>query len=158
MPVPYIIALILAVVVVVAARFVVPGLPWRARAASMTKADVALAAVGLLGLVVHCSAMFGRSWFQTIPGTGFVSSQINEGGLASMLWFAIPAALLVIGLRRQHWIVLAVLSLALLSVGVTMYVRVPTSTHLIAIFVTTVIVAAVISLLVVRRQPRVSGS
>jgi hypothetical protein len=64
-----------------------------------------------------------------------------------MVWYAVPAALVVLGLRRQHPAALTAVSLALTAVGITMYDGGSLPTHLTAIFVSVVILASVASTL-----------
>ncbi len=55
-------------------------------------------------------------------------------GHASQLWFAMPAVLVLAGLRRQSPIALLPVALGLAGVGVTMYDAGPLRPHLAAIF------------------------
>lgn len=111
-------------------RLVVPGLPVNRLARRLTRLDLALTLLGVLGLVLHCASMFFRPIVAALPGSDTVISQINSMGTASMVWFAVPALLVLVGLRRQHWAALALLAASLLAVGLTMYNDTALFTHL----------------------------
>ncbi len=129
-------------------RLLVPAVPPRPLARRITTAQAALTAVGLLGLLLHCTAMFFEPVVAAIPGTGPAISQINGMGAASMLWYAVPAVLLLVGLRRQLPLALAVLAVALLAVGITMYNGAALSTHVVTIYAAAVVIAGIMFLLV----------
>ncbi|MBG6226451.1 uncharacterized membrane protein YciS (DUF1049 family) [Arthrobacter sp. CAN_A2] len=128
-------------------RLVVPGLPATGITRRLSTLDLTLTVVGVLGLILHCASMFFRPIVAAIPGSSSVISQINSMGTESMIWFAIPALLVLIGLRRQHWVALILLTGSLLAVGVTMYNGTALSTHLDTIFAAGVIIAATVFLL-----------
>lgn len=144
----YVIALAASVAVIVSARFLVGSLPLRQAAAQLSPTDAVFAGVGMLGLVLHCGAMFFPAVFGDLPGSHRAISEINALGAVSIVWYVLAAALVLLGLRRQHTFALAVVAVALLAVGVTMYDGGPLRTHLVAIFVTVVILAGVVALLV----------
>lgn len=146
---PFIIFLLVVVVGIGAARWLVPGLPWRRFAAVLSPLNIALAVVGLLGLLLHCVAMFGGAWFAALPGMSGVASQITSAGLASVVWFVVPAVVLVFALRNQTPVVVGGIALTLLAVGLTMFIRVPFALHLVAIFAFVAAVTFVFSALVV---------
>jgi membrane protein YdbS with pleckstrin-like domain len=60
----------------------------------------------------------------------------------------VAAGLVMVGLRRQHVVALVMVAASLATVGCTMYDGGRLSTHLTAIFVAVVILAAVLALLV----------
>ncbi|WP_026531532.1 hypothetical protein [Arthrobacter sp. H41] len=91
-------------------RLVVPGLPAARVARRLTSLDLGLTVVGVLGLILHCASMFFRPLVAAIPGSASVISQINSMGTASMIWYTVPAVLILVGLRRQHWIALIFLA------------------------------------------------
>lgn len=128
-------------------RLVVPGLPVNRLARRLTRFDLALTLLGVLGLVLHCASMFFRPIVAALPGSDTVISQINSMGTASMVWFAVPALLVLVGLRRQHWAALALLAASLLAVGLTMYNGTALFTHLDTIFAAGVMIAATLFLL-----------
>ncbi len=124
-------------------RLLVPAVPPAGLARRITPAELAVAVAGLAGLILHCGAMFFEPVVAAIPGTGPVIGQINGMGPASMLWYAVPAVLLLAGLRRQHIIAVVVLAAALLAVGVTMYNGAALATHLMTIYAAAVVIAAI---------------
>jgi hypothetical protein len=140
--------LALAVVVIVASRYVFVGLPLRRIAVRVTVTDAAFISVGLVGLAFHCGAMFFRNTAQRIPGSHSAIRAIDAMGTASRVWFIVPAILVVIGLRRQYPLALLAVAAALATVGATMYDHGPLRTHLTAIFLAVVIHAVVAATLV----------
>ena len=77
--------------------------------------------VGLIGLLVHCAAMFATTAMLAVPGSEPVVAVINALGWGSLGLFVVPGGPLVVGLRQQEpwaWIVLAA---ALTAVGCAMY-------------------------------------
>jgi hypothetical protein len=138
-------------------RLVVPGLPAQRITRRLSPLDLALTVLGVLGLVLHCASMFFGPVVGAIPGSGSVISQINSMGTVSMIWYAVPALLVLVGLRRQHWIALILLATSLLAVGITMYNGTALSTHLDTIFAAGVMIAATVFLLSTspwRREPK----
>ncbi len=97
-------------VALLAVRLLVPAVPPAGLARRITPAELAVTVAGLAGLLLHCGAMFFEPVVAAIPGTGPVIGQINGMGTASMLWYAVPAVLLLAGLRRQQIIAVVVLS------------------------------------------------
>ncbi len=142
------ITLAVVAVLVLLARFVVPQLPVKSRAARLSSVDAALLGVGVLGLVFHCTAMFSRRIYDGAAVLRPLVGAVNSMGVASVVLFVVPALLILIGLRRQQRGALAALSLTLIAVGVTMYVRGPLPLHLAAIFAATIALAALVSLFV----------
>jgi len=158
MPTAFVVSLGAIVVAILAARVMFAALPLRVVARPVTAAQMAFTAGGLCGLLFHCIAMFARSWVQRLPGTGTVLSQINALGAPSVVWYTVPAVLVLVGLRRQHPTALAVVALALIAVGVTMYDNGSLRTHLIAIFLTVLTLTFVLATLVqLPRQFRTVG-
>ena len=92
--------------------------------------------------------MFSQRIYEGAPAVKPLVGLVNSMGVVSVVLFVVPAALILIGLRRQQRGALAVLSLTLVAVGVTMYVGGPLQLHLAAIFAATVVLAAVVSLFV----------
>ncbi|MDJ0351441.1 hypothetical protein [Pseudarthrobacter sp. PH31-O2] len=129
-------------------RLLAPAVPHARLARRVTPGELVLAVAGVAGLVLHCGAMFFGSVVAAIPGTGSVIAQINAMGTASILWYVLPAALLLAGLRRQQLFAVVVLAVALLAVGVTMYNGAPLATHLVTIYAAAVVIAAIMFLLV----------
>ncbi len=121
------------VAAILGGRVLVPALPLRHVAVAVTRTDVVLLGAGLVGLASHCSAMFFPAGVHLLPGADEVISQIDALQTISIILFAVPAALLLLGLRRQHPVAPAVAAVALAAVGVTMYDAGPLSAHLAAI-------------------------
>jgi hypothetical protein len=110
--------------------------------------DVGMAGAGISGLILHCASMFFEPVVSSLPGSAGVISQINLMAPASVIWYAVPSLLLLARLRRQNTVVLAVLAVALLTVGVTMYNDAALWIHLDAVFAAGVVTAAILFLLV----------
>lgn len=135
------------VVVVLGARALVAGLPLR-WASRLGAVDAGLLAVGIVGLAFHCGAMFFRSRVTAVPATSRAVDMINALGRGSIVWYAASAALVVVGLRRQHPLALASAGLTLVAVGVTMYDGGPLDPHLASIFAAVVVLAGIAAALV----------
>ena len=144
----YVVALAVTVVAILTARFLVTALPLRRVAVRLTVTDTVLAALGVAGLVFHCGAMFFRSAAEALPGADALVREIDALGTVSVVLYVVPAALVVLGLRRQTPVAVAAVVLALTAVGVTMYNGGPLDTHLTAIFVSIVTLAVIASALV----------
>jgi hypothetical protein len=151
----YVLGLALVVVVGVGLRVLVPALPWRTIATRIMVTDAALVVLGSLGLVFHCGAMFFPALFRHLPGAHTAIGRINAMGTTSIVWYAVAAALVVLGLRRHHPVVVGLVVLALAAVGVTMYDTGPLTTHLVAIFLSVVVLIGVVTALTLppRHQP-----
>ncbi len=146
----------IAVALILASRLAFAFLPLRTLAARLSVIDVAVVTVGVVGLAFHCGAMFFRSEVAHLPGLSSAIRAINAMGTASKLWYAVPAILVIVGLRRQYPVALVVVAVALTVVGITMYDHGSLTTHLRAIFSAVVILAATGVLLV--RPPWQSGT
>jgi hypothetical protein len=150
------ITLAVSVLLILLARFVVPQLPVKSRAVRLSLPDAALVGVGVLGLLFHCTAMFSRQIYDGASVIKPLVGLVNSMGVVSVVLFVLPAVLILIGLRRQQRGALAVLSLTLIAVGVTMYVDGPLQLHLTAIFAATIVLAVLVSLFVLApRRARV---
>ena len=147
MSISFVVTLAMAVVALLVLRLSIPGLPPQRLARRLTWLDLGLTVVGVLGLVLHCASMFFRPLVAAVPGTDGLVSQINTLGTASVIWYVIPALLVMVGLRRQHWVALVLLAAALVAVGITMYNGTALSTHLDTIFVAGLMIAATMFLL-----------
>jgi hypothetical protein len=137
-----------AVAAILAARFLVATLPLRRVAVAIRSTDAVIVAVGLAGLAFHCGAMFFRSVVQTVPGADRAISQIDALQTISIIWFAVFAALVLLGLRRQHPLALTLSTTALAAVGITMYDEGSLPIHLAAIFVCVVTLAGIAAALI----------
>jgi hypothetical protein len=130
------------------ARFALPQLPLAKASVRVSGAEVALLGVGILGLIFHCTAMFYRLLFGGIPAARPLVDAVNGMGAASVALYVVPAVLTLISLRHQHRIALTVMTLALISVGLTMYLGSPLRLHLASIFLAVVVFVGVLTLLV----------
>ena len=144
----FVIGLGISVLMVLGARFLLAGLPLRGLARRITPPDVGLVVLGAVGLVFHCVAMFFRRLVDPLPGVDAVVSDIRALETASIIWYAVPAVLVLIGLRRVQPVALGVTALAFTAVGVTMYNEGPLDIHLTAIFGSAVVLALVVATLV----------
>lgn len=144
----FLVSLAAVVIVALGTRLTLPAVPPSRLARAITAADAVVVGVGLLGLAFHCGAMFFRSMAERLPGAGPAIRQIDALGHASVVWYVVPAVLTVVGLRRQHPIALAGVAFALAGVGITMYDGSSLQTHLTAIFISVVVLASVLALLV----------
>lgn len=152
MSTPYVVTLLVLVAAIGVARAVLPVLPLRRVSVRLHPVDVVLSVLGVLGLAVHCGAMFYRSTVQSLPGAAKAVSEIDALGTASIVAFAVPAALLIAGLRRIYLPALALVVLTLAAVGTTMYDEGPLTAHLTAIFLTVTLLALCTATLIGRPQ------
>lgn len=152
MPLPFAIAMWSAAVVIIGLRFLLPGLPL-SRVRALAPVEWAIAVVGMLGLVLHCTSMFALPLVAWIPGSEPVTRAINGLGIASIIWYVVPAVLVVAGLRKVPPIVLVVDVLALAFVGITMYNGSPLALHLTSILTLIVVLAVTLSGFVTVRRP-----
>jgi hypothetical protein len=137
------------VAVLLASRFLIGALPLRNVATRLPVLDAIVVSVGLVGLVFHCGAMFFRREVDALPGAHSTIATITALGTASIIWYVVPAALVLIGLRRQHPIALTIVAVAFAAVGYTMYDGGALATHLSAIFFSVVLLATVAAFLIV---------
>ncbi len=157
----FLLSLLAVVLVVLAARALWGGLPLRRFATRVTVADTALLAVGSAVLAFHCGAMFFPRLVDPLPGTGAAASDIRALGTASIVWYVVPAVLVLVSLRRQHVTGLAAVALTLTAVGVTMYNGGSLQVHLAAIYISVLTLAGVSAALLLppwaRHGQRLSG-
>lgn len=152
MSLSYVIALLIAGLLAVVAGLVLPFLRGGPRPRPV---DGVLAIVGWLGLALHCGAMFGRRFVTWIPGSTAYVDVVNGLGAGSVVLYVVPAALLLVGVRRARRPVLAACAVALVAVGITMYDGSSLPTHLTAIFAAVVLGALASAALAARAvRPR----
>lgn len=144
----YLVGLLVAVTVLFGARLAFAVFPLRRIAMPVTVTDAIVFAVGAVGLAVHCGAMFFSGLVEPLPGADPVINDIRALGTASIIWYVVPAVLVLLGLRRQHPVALAMIVLVLVAVGITMYDGGSLRVHLAAIFVSVLVLAGVVALLV----------
>lgn len=150
----FLVSLVVVVAAAFTARWASAALPLRRAAQPMSAAQAVMGAVGLSGLAFHCAAMFFRQAVALLPGSEAISDDIRALGTASVIWYVVPAVLVVLALRRQHPAAVALVALALTGVGVTMYNGGPLQVHLAAIFTSVLVIATVMALLVIPPLPR----
>lgn len=144
--------------ILLAVRLVIRRPPFKILARPISRWAAVLAGIAIVGLVLHCTAMFDRGILDAIPGTGGYIQLVNRLGAPSKVLYAAPALLLLTGFRQQRRVVLAVLTVALVAVGVTMYDGGSVTTHLACIFVTAVLVSTTTTLLITEVQPQTAQS
>ena len=152
----YLSALAGSVLVLIVVRIVLRTPPAARRARAIGRVEALLVLIGLVGLLFHCLAMFARPFAQGVPGAAALVGPINGLGPVSVLLYVVPAALVLLGLRRQWAPVPGAVLLVLVAVGVTMYDGGPVGIHLAAIFAAVVVLAA--TMLLFARTARPAGA
>lgn len=145
----YVVTLSIVVVLVLTGRYALSFLPLTRWARPVTITEAVLFGLGVAGLGLHCGAMFFPAPVRAFPGGHLVIRTVDPLGTVSILWFAVAAVLVLVGLRHQNVVALAITGLSLAAVGYTMYDGGRLHVHLTAIFVAVVVLAAVLSLLVI---------
>ncbi len=157
----FVVSLLAAVIVVLAARALWTGLPFPKLAKRVTVVDSALLAIGIAVLAFHCGAMFFPRLVDPLPGTGAPARDIRALGAASIVWYVFPAILVLIAIRRQHVSGQAAVAVTLTAVGVTMYNGGSLQVHLAAIYISVLTLAGVTAALLrppwVRHGQRLNG-
>lgn len=118
---------------------------WRQRSIEVSPRELAVAAVAVTALVFHCAAMFFAEWVDAVPYAEGPADAVRDLGLVSQVTYWVPAAVLVIVLRRVWPPALVLLIAALVGVGYTMFVPHSLTTHLAwlaAATITLVVIAA----------------
>lgn len=105
--------------------------------------DAVLLGVGVAILAFHCGAMFFPRLVEPVPGVDVVAGDIRALGTASIVWYVAPAVLVLLALRRQHLIGQIAVAVALAAVGITMYNGGSLQAHLVAIFMSVLILVGV---------------
>lgn len=149
MPSALTITLIAIPIVLFGARAALPGVPWNRYARTVSWLEAILIALGSVGLVLHCVAMFYRGLIENIPGIDGYIQAVNGMSSASIVLYIVPAVVVLLGLRRQQPLAVALVAVTLVAVGVTMFNGGPLSVHLVAITTAAVTLAATTALLVV---------
>jgi hypothetical protein len=111
----------------------VHGRPMSRHVAVLTRADVGLAVVSLLALGFHCAAMFFPAAADNLPQADGIAEAVRDLGRTSQIAYWVPAALLLLALRRAWPPALAAEACALLAIGVTMFWSFGLNAHLVAI-------------------------
>lgn len=149
-------SLLVVVAVVLGVRVWSARLPVRKLARTVTVADVLLLGVGVALLGFHCGAMFFPQLVDWPPAVAAAADDIRALGAASVVWYVVPAVLVLLGLRRQHLVGQGAVAVALAAVGVTMFNGGSLQAHLVAIFVSVVVLVGVTAALLLPpwRRPR----
>ena len=140
MPASFVVLLALAVLVLVALR-VVGVLPITVGARPLGRVGALLGFVGLVALVLHCTAMFFPALGRAAPLGARLTPVVNAMGPASVALYAVPAVLVLVAARHLHPVAVAVDAVALAVVGITMYDHGPLRVHLVAIAVAVIALA-----------------
>ena len=117
----------------------------RRRAVPIGPVGLAVAAISSVVLAFHCAVMFFAPWTDAIPGAQPLGRVIRDLGTASQWSYWLPAAILLLALRRVWWPALVLLGATLVGVGITMFSTYSLATHLawLAAAVLTLILVAV---------------
>lgn len=153
----FVVSLVVVVAVVAGARVWSAGLPVRRFAKRATVMDTVLLGVGVAILVFHCGVMFFPRLVDPLPGVDAAARGIRALGTASIVWYVVPAVLVLLGLRRQQLIGQAAVAVALAAVGITMYNGGSLQWHLAAIFMSVLILLGVTAALLLPPWQRAPG-
>lgn len=124
------------------------------RALRLRPREVVLVLLGLLALGFHCAAMFFPRIVDALPAMAATAASVRALGRASQIAYWLPAAAVVLGLRRVWWPPVAFTALGLAGVGITMFWPFPLRVHLAAIGLTILTLAVVAAGLLGMPQPR----
>ncbi|MBW0092872.1 hypothetical protein I4I73_22035 [Pseudonocardia sp. KRD-184] len=122
------------------------------RAIAVGRVELGVAGLSVLVLAFHCAAMFFGAWVDAIPGAGAPADAVRAMGIASHWAYWLPATILLLAWRRVWWPALALLFVALLGVGITMFWPYPLTTHL-AWLAAAIVVSLFISTALLRSVP-----
>lgn len=153
MSLPWTLSLVAVIVIAVVLRITSRQLPLPG-ARSLSGGRMTALGLGALGLAAHCVAMFFTDVARSVPGSGGYVDGVNGMGITSMVLYAVPALLVIVGLWRvARWALVTVVAL-LVAVGVTMYNGGPLTVHLTAILLSVIALAATMTALVGGRGER----
>ena len=156
MPIAFSATLLGVVLAFVLVRVLAPAVPLRRFGHRPARWQLVAVVLGVLGLVLHCTAMFDRAVLEHVPGTGGYVAAVNGMGTASIGLYLLPALLLVAGILGQTRAAVLVVGESQIAVAVTMYDHGPLAVHLAAIFISGTLLAATLALLV--ESPRANRS
>jgi hypothetical protein len=97
--------------------------------------------------------MFFTAFTRRLPGAASAIDDIRGLGSVSRIWYAVPALMVLYGLRRLHRGAFIAIATSFLAIDVTMYNGGSLNQHLLTIWVGVVLIAAVMATLV--RPPTV---
>ena len=126
----YWVLLLAVTVTVMGVRLAVRRPLWRQRSSGIPPRELAVGAVAAAALVFHCTVMFFAEWVDAVPYTEGPAGAVRDLGLISQVTYWVPAAVLVIVLRRVWTPALVLLAATLVGVGYTMFVPHDLTTHL----------------------------
>ena len=118
--------------------------PMSQHVVALTRLDIGLAVGGVLALGFHCGAMFFPDATDNVLGAAGAAEAVRDLGTASQVAYWVPAAVLLVALRRVWTPLLAAEAGVLLAVGVTMFWSFGLSVHLVAIAASVATTAAVL--------------
>lgn len=150
-------ALAATAAVLAGARLVARRPLWRSRSRAVSRGDLVVVATAVAVLVFHCSAMFFADWVAAVPFADAPAAAVRDlDSLASEVSYWVPAAALVVALRRVWPPALVLLVVTLAGVGYTMFVPHPLTTHLVwlAAAVVTVVLTNAALVFPAHRQDR----
>ncbi len=142
---PVLWGVLLATAVVAAALRMVARRPlWPRHSCRVTPVELAAVGVAITALAFHCAAMFFAGWVDAVPLAETPARMVRSLGVVSQVAYWLPAAGLVVVLRRLWPPALGLLSVTLVGVGITMFFPHSLTTHLawLASAVVTVVLTA----------------
>ena len=150
--------LVAAAVVVMGLRLVARQPLWPRRSTTVPPMELAVAVLMVAALVFHCASMFFADWVDAILPADGPARAVRELGVASQVAYWVPAAGLVVALRRVWPPALGLLVLTLVGVGYTMFVPHTLTIHLAWIAAATISLVVLVAAFVARGQARTSAS
>jgi hypothetical protein len=131
---------------------------WPRHSRSVSPVELAGIAVAVTTLAFHCAAMFFADWVDAVPFAETPARAVRSLGVVSQVAYWVPAAGLVIALRRLWPPAVGLLVLTLIGVGVTMFVPHALTTHLAWLASAVITVVLIATALIAPRGPRDEGS
>lgn len=113
------------------------------RSVGLRRGETTLALISLVALAFHCGGMF-LSAIRSLPGLSMPADVIRDLGQISQIAYWLPAAALLMSLRRVWPPLLALEATALLAVGMTMFLPFGLSIHLGTIAVSVVVTVVLV--------------
>ncbi|MGI8790568.1 MAG: hypothetical protein ACR2I4_06735, partial [Actinomycetota bacterium] len=113
------------------------------RSVGLRRGEMTLAIISLVALAFHCGAMF-FSAIRSLPGLSMPADVIRDLGQISQIAYWLPAAALLMTLRRVWPPLLVLEAAALLAVGITMFLPIGLSIHLGTIAVSVVVTVVLV--------------
>lgn len=121
-----------------------PLLPRHAR--RLSRAEAMVVSVSLVLLIFHCAAMFAPDVVAALRILDRPAHVVRDlGNPRGQAAYWLPAAALVVGMRRLWWPAPLITTLGLVAVGWTMYGDFTLTQHLVTIVATAVTIAATLT-------------